>query len=273
MQKQILLINDLPGYGKVALSAMIPILSHMGHHLYNLPTALVSNTLDYGLFEILETTEYMKKTISVWAELKFKFEAISIGFVVSGAQANLILDYCGQQKKLGAKIFLDPIMGDDGKLYNGITAQTVSHMRRLLCIADYSVPNYTEATYLAGMSYMAEGLTRLQAEKLIKALRGAGAKSISVTSAKVAGQDCVIVYDDAAKTIDYLPFENIPVRFPGTGDIFSAVFMGNILNGADLIASTQRAMDTVRIMLEKNRANEDKYKGIPLESHLEVIKI
>ncbi len=29
MSKKILLINDLAGYGKVALSAMMPVLSHM----------------------------------------------------------------------------------------------------------------------------------------------------------------------------------------------------------------------------------------------------
>ena len=52
----ILLINDMAGYGKVALSAMIPILSNMKFQVYNLPTALVSNTLDYGKFDILETT-------------------------------------------------------------------------------------------------------------------------------------------------------------------------------------------------------------------------
>ena len=50
MSKHILLVHDLAGYGKVSLSAMMPVLSHMGHHLYTLPTALVSNTLDYGKF-------------------------------------------------------------------------------------------------------------------------------------------------------------------------------------------------------------------------------
>ena len=50
--KSILLVNDLPGFGKVALGAMIPILSAQGHLISNLPTALVSNTLDYGIFEI-----------------------------------------------------------------------------------------------------------------------------------------------------------------------------------------------------------------------------
>ena len=43
---KVLLINDIAGYGKVALSAMLPILSYKGFNLYNLPTAIVSNTLN-----------------------------------------------------------------------------------------------------------------------------------------------------------------------------------------------------------------------------------
>ena len=38
MEDKILLVNDLPGYGKVALSAMLPVLTHMGFDAYNLPT-------------------------------------------------------------------------------------------------------------------------------------------------------------------------------------------------------------------------------------------
>ena len=87
---KVLLINDLAGYGKVALSAMIPVLSNMGFDLYNLPTALVSNTLDYGKFDILETTDYMRNTITVWKELEFSFDAISTGFIVSQEQVKLV---------------------------------------------------------------------------------------------------------------------------------------------------------------------------------------
>ena len=83
MGKQILLVNDLPGYGKVALAAMMPVLAHMGHITYNLPTALVSNTLDYGKFEIQDTTHFMRNTLKVWQELGFTFDAISTGFIVS----------------------------------------------------------------------------------------------------------------------------------------------------------------------------------------------
>lgn len=75
-KKQILLINDLAGYGKVATAAMLPILSYMGLPVYNLPTALVSNTLDYGKFNIMETTDYMKGVFPVWKQLGFSFDAL-----------------------------------------------------------------------------------------------------------------------------------------------------------------------------------------------------
>ena len=52
---QLLLINDMCGYGKVALSAMLPVLSHMGYRIHNLPTALVSDTLNYPKFYIHAT--------------------------------------------------------------------------------------------------------------------------------------------------------------------------------------------------------------------------
>lgn len=127
----ILLINDMAGYGKVALSAMIPIMSNMKFQVYNLPTALVSNTLDYGKFDILETTGYMKNSMRVWDELGFAFDTIATGFLVSEDQTKLVAEYCEKKKSQGAFIFVDPIMGDDGVLYNGVTENTVGYMRQI----------------------------------------------------------------------------------------------------------------------------------------------
>lgn len=271
MGKHILLINDLPGYGKVALAAMMPVLSHMGHHLYNLPTALVSNTLDYGKFDILETTDYMKNSLAVWEELGFSFDAIATGFIVSEAQARLIADYCAAQRKKGTYIFVDPIMGDEGHLYNGVPDATVDHMRRLISVADCIVPNYTEAAFLAGVPYKSEGTSEEEMRQLIDALRRIGAGSVAVTSAKVDGEDAVAGYDEVTGTYFILPFTQIPVRFPGTGDIFSSVLLGYLENGSPLRTSVQKAMDVVVELIRRNENNEDKYKGIPIEKDLEVI--
>lgn len=271
MSKKILLINDMAGYGKVALAAMIPVLSHMKYEIFNLPTALVSNTLDYGKFDILETTDYMKNTIKVWDELQFEFDAISTGFIVSQEQTKLIADYCKKKAQKGTIVFCDPIMGDDGVLYNGVEEKTIDLMRELISVADYIVPNYTEAAYLAKIPYQQDGQTEAEYRKMIDILRKEGAKSVVITSAilKDSKQRAVVGYDHQQDAYFTINFDEIPVRFPGTGDIFSAVFTGNILEGLPVKESAQKAMNVVKKMIEVNVNNVDKYKGIPLEMYLE----
>ncbi|MCQ2227577.1 MAG: pyridoxamine kinase [Bacteroidales bacterium] len=270
MKKQILLINDLPGYGKVALAAMMPILTHMGHVIYNMPTAIVSNTLDYGFFTILDTTEHIKKTIEVWKNLDFEFDAIATGFIVSEEQAKIVSKYCQDKAKKGTKIYVDPIMGDEGHLYNGVSEPTIENMKELVRIADVIVPNYTEAAYLCGMPYK-ESISLDEADEIVMRLRNLGAKSVIVSSAIVDGKTVVLGYDSQKDSNFVLPYEVVPVRFPGTGDMFSAVLYGELLNGKDLQTSTQRAMDVVRTLVSMNRDNKDKFKGIPIETCLDVI--
>lgn len=271
MGKQILLVNDLPGYGKVALAAMMPVLSHMGHYTYNLPTALVSNTLDYGKFEIQDTTDFMEHTLVVWEELGFSFDAISTGFIVSDRQATMIANYCQKQRAQGTQIFVDPIMGDEGHLYNGLTEETVKEMRKLIAQADYMVPNYTEAALLTGMPYQEQGTTKAEIQELLQKLHAMSHGSVVITSAKVDGKDVVAGHD--AKTDDYflLPFDLIPVRFPGTGDIFASIFMGDVLRGISMKDATAKAMKAVREMILRNMDNQDTFKGIPIETCLEVL--
>ncbi len=273
MAKKVLLINDLAGYGKVALSAMLPVLSYLKYETYNLPTAIVSNTLDYGKFDILDTTQYMKNTLGVWKELDFRFDAISTGFIVSQEQTQMVTDFCQKNAAKGVTVFTDPIMGDDGRLYNGMSEETVELMRKLVSVADYIVPNYTEACYLTGTAYEAEGVSEEAYHKIIDALRALGAKSVVITSAVVRNSDkkAVVGYDHKEGNYFRIDFEEIPVRFPGTGDIFSAIFMAKILAGEGLHAATQKAMDAVRTMIAENAENVDKFKGIPLETCLEVL--
>ncbi|WML32699.1 pyridoxamine kinase [Clostridium sp. OS1-26] len=271
MKNQVLLINDLAGYGKVALSAMFPVLAQAGLDIFNLPTALVSNTLDYGKFEILETTEYMKKTLAVWKELRFSFDAICTGFITSEEQTKLIHEYSQAQKAKGTWIFVDPIMGDDGKLYNGISQQHVSYMRELCAVADVIVPNFTEAALLAEMYQERTNISREEGRKLIEKLRMLGSESVIVTSARVDGKDMVIGYDGKKEIYFEIPFEYVPVRFPGTGDIFSAILISRVLTGAQLKDAVKIAMNVVRKLILLNQKNSDKYKGILIEKNLEVL--
>ena len=274
--KRILLVNDMAGYGKVALAAMIPILSSAHHQVFNLPTALVSNTLDYGTFDILETTGYMRGAIDAWEKLGFEFDAVATGFLVSEEQTKLVADFCRARHETGATVFVDPIMGDEGKLYNGVSEATVGFMREMCGSADVVMPNFTEAAFLTSLftertAPGAEGLTRAEAKELVAGMHELGAAKVVVTSCAVDGEHTTLVSEGAGSELAALPYDEVPVRFPGTGDIFSAVLIADMLGGAGLVASTRRAMDVVRDLLVRCEHNEDKFKGIPIELYLDRI--
>jgi pyridoxine kinase len=266
--KHVLLINDMASYGKVALSVMLPIFSHMKYETYSLPTALVSNTLDYGDFTIMDTTDYMKETIAVWDRLGFSFPLICTGFIVSGKQAEVIHDFCAREKARGANIFVDPIMGDDGHLYNGVPPETVTYMKKLCSIADLIVPNVTEASLLSGHQPK-EDYTMDDIRELTDNLRSQGAKDIVITSIPMNGKKCNAVSTAASGDVTLLPYEEIPVRFPGTGDIFLSLIVGKVASGMPLAESVQKTMDTMRVLIEKNLNAPDKMKGIPIERYLD----
>ena len=268
---KILLINDMCGYGKVATAAMLPILSYMGNLVYNLPTALVSNTLDYGKFNILETTDYITGVFPVWRELGFSFDAIATGFIASERQAAIVAKYCSEEAEKGSVILVDPIMGDEGKLYNGVTPSTINSMRQMVSVADLTFPNYTEACYLTSTPYHAEGMSWEDARELLSRLRDIGCRSALVTSAKVEGQSCVIGYNHFNGEFFRLDYDEIPVLIHGTGDIFSAVLIGHLLKGEQLKQSTRTAMDVVSRLIERNRDLDDKKRGIPIEKCLDLL--
>lgn len=289
----ILLVNDMAGYGKVALSVMIPMLSALRLNVYNLPTALVSNTLDYGKFDILETTDYMRSTLGIWDELGFTFDAVATGFLVSEEQSLLVSGYCRACKERGVPVFVDPIMGDEGVLYNGVTEASVEHMRNMCAVADIIMPNVTEAQYLTGMHVGKRALAEGELLEIVQALHDMGAMSVVVTSATVGeggsareagaapaegGVRHVTLVSEQRGTGDelqttMLPYDEIPVRLPGTGDIFSSVLIGRHMNGRPLVESVQAAMDVVVDMLQLCKDNDDKYKGVPIEQYLDRVAL
>ena len=273
MTEKLLLINDLAGYGKVALGAMMPVLTHMGYDLYTLPTALVSNTLDYGAFEILDTTDYIERTLATWQELGFSFDAVSTGFIASERQARLITAFCREQQARNVPVFVDPIMGDNGRLYNSIERSRINGMRDLVATADIAVPNYTEACLLTGAPYAGtQGMNEREVDRLLDCMRRVCPRSVVITSAYVYGKPAVIGYDHERDESFTIPFEEVPVHFPGTGDVFTSVLMGRKLAGRTLEDATAIAMHVVKDMIKLNAHADDTYKGIPIERYLSQIK-
>ena len=108
-----------------------------------------------------------------------------------------------------------------------------------------------------------------------------GAKSVLVTSARVDGKSCVVgrrgseaqgfrqrLSEGPYFRIDY---EEIPKAFHGTGDIFSAVLIGHLMNDEPLRDSTQAAVTVVSRLIERNMEQQDVCLGIPIERCLDLL--
>lgn len=271
-KKKILLVNDLPGVGKVALGAMIPILSYLGFSVHNLPTAIVSNTLDYGDFHILDTTDYMKETTKVWTRLGFSFDAVATGFITTSEEIELVEKLIASYAKK-PYVMVDPIMGDHGSLYNGIDESRIELMRMLVGKADLALPNLTEANFLT----RGEGdnhVTRAVMDEICAGMKTLGAKSYLVTSVHLKeGGNYMFGYDHVADEHFEIPYEKLPYNFPGTGDVFSAIVLAAILRGDSLMTAAERAHNFIAYAIEKNREfTENVHEGLFIERHLEALK-
>ena len=282
MGKRIVLFNDLPGYGKVALAAMVPLFSRMGHFPYQVPTAVVSNTLDFGKFRIQDMTDYMRDTIKVWDELGFDPDCICTGFVLSEEQVELIGDYIRSRKPRideiqnvnnGRLVMVDPIMADGGKLYNGIGMERVAAMRKLVSYSDVMVPNMTEAGFLTGICPGRERASASELRELIDGLHKLSGKSVVITSAQDSETDEHLVcgYDHKSGQYFRVPFTFLPVRVAGSGDIFSTVMTGKLLNGESLEAAVREAVRVLTTLIRENQSHLDEYKGILIERYWELL--
>lgn len=273
--KHILLINDLPGYGKVALAAMNPLLSGMGYYTIQLPTALVSNTLDYGKFQIQDTTEYMAETLKVWQQLGIDPDCICTGFLLSVHQAKLISEYIESRPKNKERLILvDPIMGDGGHLYNGVTEEQVQAMKHLISYSDVMVPNLTEASYLTGIEPGKEERTKKELRLLIDRLHEISGKSVVITSAanQETNTHMVCGYDHKIDQYFQVSYEEIPVRVPGSGDIFSAVLVGRLLKGLPLEESVTVAVTALARLISEAKDHLSEFKGIQVEQYRNVLE-
>lgn len=282
MGKRIVLFNDLPGYGKVALAAMVPLFSRMGHFPYQVPTAVVSNTLDFGKFRIQDMTDYMRDTIKVWDELGFDPDCICTGFVLSEEQVELIGDYIRSRKPRmdeiqnvdnGRLVMVDPIMADGGKLYNGIGMERVAAMRKLVSYSDVMVPNMTEAGFLTGICPGRERASASELRELVDGLHKLSGKSVVITSAHDSETDEHLVcgYDHKSGQYFRVPFIFLPVRVAGSGDIFSTVMTGKLLNGESLEAAVREAVRVLTVLIRENQSHLDEYKGILIERYWELL--
>lgn len=268
MEQNILLFNDITGYGKVSLSAMIPILSAYGNHVYNIPTAVVSNPLEYDDHHITDTSEHLKITLDVWKSLDFHFENIATGFINSKEEMNIINTFIHEENP--NFVLVDPIMADNGELYDGMTSDIIELNRSLISKSNICVPNLTEACLLADFPYDPTKFAFPLYEKICTILSSLGAKDIIITGSYIDEKACNIIFDASAKTLQPVFYDYIPKSFVGTGDVFSSIIIGELLAGNNILTATSFASYFISQIAKYNSTLNDA-RNLYFEKYLKLI--
>ena len=252
VQKKIAVINDISGYGRCSLTVAMPIISAMGIQCCPVPTAILSNHTEFPVYFFDDYTSKMRDYIGKWGELGLEFNAISSGFLGSAEQIEIVLDFVANFRNEQTMIIIDPVMGDHGKLYATYTEEMCEEMKQLVGYADIVTPNVTEACFLTGTPYKESGWTRNELLNMAKMLQLMGAKSVVITGVREGSFYTNVVLEHGSDAASYVKVKSAGNQRPGTGDVFSSVLSGAVLNGKDLREATKMAAKFVRDCITKS---------------------
>lgn len=262
--KTVLAIHDLPGFGRAALSVIVPVLSCLGVQAVALPTAVLStHTGGLGTPAKLSNPGYGPAALAHYQRLGLRFDCIYSGYLSDPTQAKLV-EQAFELWPHALKV-VDPVLGDSGRLYKGLGAEMVPAMYNLCSKADLIIPNVTEAALLLGDPLPGVGSAEQAAEQTARLTRiapqvvvtgVADGRSIGCVGAARGGQGYFV------KT----PL--IPRMYHGTGDIFGAVLVGRILQGNVPQAAVQAAAAFVADCIRLTPEGADERLGVWLEAAL-----
>ena len=267
--KKILIANDLPGIGKVALAPAIPIFACCQIETMLLPTVLLSShTGGFKDIAIAEQTEFMRQSLFQWENLELNPDAVLTGYFRNSEQIELMVDTIGKLPA-STQVFVDPIMADNGKLYSGFTAEHVEAMRKLIQKADVIYPNITEACLLTDTPYPSK-ITMDFTRELAKKLAELGPEYIIITgcpdSKELTGVQ--LYFKETDSFFDFYKTK-YPHHFYGTGDTLAALATACILQGMpieDALSFTLQFIDEV-LQLSSQQPEQIPF-GLPIEKKL-----
>lgn len=239
MASTVLLLGDITGRSCVAVRMMTAALEARGHEVLSLPTALISNTLNLGRAQILDTTAYLLDSLKTWEDLGVTFDFLCIGYVTGLAQAEKLAAVADTARARGIPVLVDPILGDNGKRYNSITDDQMEGMKLLCRHAGLITPNLTEARLLTGCDLPPNQLVTLLSDDTHSAL-------ITSCPGKTGEQGAILGYDARRKQPVEVRYDAVPGHHFGTGDLFSALLVDELLRGQSLEDAARSAANGVR---------------------------
>lgn len=278
--KKVAAIHDLSGFGRASLTTVIPILSTMGIQVCPVPTAILStHTSNFTGYSFIDLTDYMEEHIAHWKKLNLEFDCIYSGFLGSPRQIKIVSDFVDHFGHKDNLVVVDPVMGDNGHLYGTMGEEMIVEMRKLVSKADIITPNFTEAAFLLGEKYK-ETTTEEEVKDWLVRISEMGPKIVIITSVpdekinEFEKNMSVIAYNREDDVFWKVSCKYIPVSYPGTGDAYTSVLIGSLLQGDSLPVAIDRAMQFVTQCIKASYGFKyPSREGVLLERNLNTLNI
>ena len=270
-QKRVAAIHDISCFGKCSLTVALPIISAAGVECSVIPTAVLStHTGGFTGFTYRDLTTDVQPIADHWKTLDIEFDSIYTGYLGSFEQLELVSTFFDDFKNDHSLILVDPVMADNGVLYQSFPKTFPNGMKKLCSKADVIVPNITEAVLMLNEEYKEGPYTKEYIENLLKNLAKIGPKQVVLTG--VYFDDTALgaaTYDSETGVISYALAPRVEGYYHGTGDIFGSALLSGLLNDIPLAKAAQIAVDfTVKSIAWTKEAGTDLRFGVNFETNI-----
>jgi pyridoxine kinase len=258
--KHVLSIQSAVAYGHVGNSAAVFPLQRLGFNVWPVNTTHLSNHLGHATWRGKPAElALVSEIIAGLAELDVFAEcgALLSGYLGEAVLGRVVLDALARLRKASpdAIFACDPVMGDDGIGFYVQSGVPEFLRDELVPHADIITPNRFELEFLTGGPI--GGLD--DALAAVDTMRAAGPRIVVATSVPI---------DQGSETIGTLAVDaggawlvrtpRVETRVHGTGDVFTALFLGQVLGGADTETAVSRAVSALHAVLETTVAGNQR---------------
>ncbi|MBR1893289.1 MAG: bifunctional hydroxymethylpyrimidine kinase/phosphomethylpyrimidine kinase [Lachnospiraceae bacterium] len=236
-------INDMSGFGKCSLIADISVLSSMGIEVCPVPTAIFTAQTGFPSYHMRDMTDDIPFFTYEWKKMKENFDGILTGYMLNEKEADHVIEFVKNFYREDNILLVDPVMGDGGRGYSNFSQEFLKKIKELASMADILTPNLTELCFLAGggaRELVEEKDEKRLISKVIELADTIGKKeqaAVIVTGLPLQGEGEIgnlVIIDGNAELVRSQSNEK---SYSGTGDLFAASLLGNILNGKMIMQS------------------------------------
>lgn len=239
-----------------------------------MPTAVLSNQTAFESYTGIDLSMDMPMIAEEWKKRKVSFDGIYTGYLSGVSQVEWVEQFMQEFANPQTKIFVDPVLGDEGVYYRGFGDEMCQAMKKLCGKADVITPNLTEVLFLLGKKadLKAESQNLEQIRNYAKQLSQLGPKTVIITGVSQGEKIWNIGYSAKEGSFFEVSTQKTGEGYSGTGDILTSVICGCMIKGESPQKALKKAAAFLQASIEE--AVEDKTdpnEGVAFEHHLSLL--